>query len=133
MLQSFDLSTDTDCSFNVIPYYVYCDNKTVLYFVNNTADISGNVLYGGKISECLGFDCIFDYPQQTSLSVVSSDPIQVCSCESNRQNCSITNINITNIPAGIDVNISLATVSIKDGLTKGMIKLTTDNSSNDIV
>ena len=134
VLQSFDLTTETDCSFNVIPYYVYCDNKTVLYFVNNTADISGNVLYGGKISNCLDFDfdCTFDYPQQTGLSAVSSDPIQVCFCESDKQNCSITNINITSIP-GIDVTISLATVGIKDGLTKGMIKLTTDNSSNDIV
>ena len=134
VLQSFDLSTNTDCSFNVIPYYVYCDNKTVLYFVNNTADISGDVLYGGKISDCLNFDFdrIFDYPQQTGLSVVSSDPVQVCFCESDRQNCSITNINITSIP-GIDLNISLATVGIKHGLTKGVIKLTADNSSNNIV
>ena len=125
---------NTDCSFKVIPYNPYFETKAVLYFVNNTADISGDVLYGGKISYCFNFnfDCVFDYHQQIGLSSVSSDPIQVCFCESNRQNCSITNINITSIP-GIDVNISLATVGIKDGLTKGVVKLTTDNSSNNIV
>ena len=125
---------NTDCSFKVIPYNPYFETKAVLYFVNNTADISGDVLYGGKISYCFNFnfDCVFDYRQQIGLSPVSSDPIQVCFCKSNRQNCSITNINITSIP-GIDVNISLATVGIKDGLTKGVVKLTTDNSSNNIV
>ena len=132
--QSLGLNSNTVCSFKVISNHLYSDTKTVLYFVNNTADISGDVLYGGKISDCLdfNFDCVFDYRQQIGLSPVSSDPIQVCFCESNRQNCSITNISITSIP-GIDVNISLATVGIKDGLTKGVIKLTTDNSSNNIV
>ena len=44
-------------------------------------------------------------------------------CELNKQNCSINNINITAIP-GIDINISLATVVAKKGLTEGVIKLT---------
>ena len=110
------------------------DIKIMLYFVNNTADISGDVLYGGGISNCRNFmfDYHFYYPQQTGLSVVSSDPIKVCFCESNRQNCSIRNINITAIP-GINVNISLATVGNKDGLTKGVIKLTTSDSSSSTV
>ena len=118
----------TNCPFNDLSYYNN-DTKTILYFVNNTADISGDVLYGGKISKCTNFDFDyqFHYPQQTGLSVVSSDPIKVCFCESNIQNCSITNFNITAIP-GINVNISLATVGNKDGLTKGVIKLTTTDS-----
>ena len=123
----------TFCTFNIFSYY---NNgfKPMLYFVNNTADISGDVLYGGEISDCVNFDFDhqFHYPQQTGLSVVSSNPIQVCFCESNIQNCSITNFNITAIP-GINVNISLATVGNKDGLTKGVIKLTTsDNSSSTV-
>ena len=122
----------TDCSFKVIPYHYPNDTKTVLYFVNNTADISGDVLYGGKIDNCtstLYFDHLFHYPQQTGLSVVSSDPIQICFCEANRQNCSITNVSVLIIP-GFYGNISLATVGILDGLTEGVIKLTSsDNSS----
>ena len=121
------------CSFKNFLYYNTIA-KTMLYFVNNTADVSGDVLYGSRISFCLNFDfdLQFHYPQQTGLSVVSSDPIQVCFCESNRQNCSIRNITITAIP-GINVNILLATVGNKDGLTKGVIKLTTSDSSSSTV
>ena len=128
--QVIDDNNLTICSFKNFLYYNTIA-KTMLYFVNNTADVSGDVLYGSKISFCLHFDFDhqFHYPQQTGLSVVSSDPIQVCFCESNRQNCSIRNINITAIP-GINVNISLATVGNKDGLTKGVIKLTTSDGSS---
>ena len=128
--QVIDGNDLTICSFKNFPYY-NTNNKTMLYFVNNTAYVSGDVMYGGKISNCLNFDFDhqFHYPQQTGLSVVSSDPIQACFCESNRQNCSIRNITITAIP-GINVNISLATVGNKDGLTKGVIKLTTSDSSS---
>ena len=122
----------TDCSFKVIPYHYPNDTKTVLYFVNNTADISGDVIYGGKIDDCtstLYLAQLFHYPQQTGLSVVSSDPIQVCFCQSNRPNCSITNISIFVTP-GYDVNVSLAAVGMFDGLTQGVIKLNlSDNSS----
>ena len=52
----------------------------MLYFVNNTADISGDVLYGGIIYDCVNFDFDqqFYHPQQAGLSVVSSDHIKVC-------------------------------------------------------
>ena len=121
----------TDCFFKVIPYHYPNDTKTVLYFVNNTADISGDVLYGCKIDDCtntLYFDQLFHYPQQTGLSVVSSDPIQVCFCQSNRPNCTITSFNIL-ITLGFDVNVSLATVGILDGLTQGVIKLNSSDNS----
>ena len=130
--QVLDVNIATECSFKVIPYHDANDTKTVLYFVNNTADISGDVLYGGKIDNCtstLYFDHLFYYPQQTGLSVVSSDPIQVCFCESNKQNCSITSISVFTTP-GNDINVSLATVGISNGLTEGVIKLNaSDNSS----
>ena len=126
--QVIDSSDVTICTFVSFPYND--GTNIMLYFVNNTADISGDVLYGGQFSNCINydFDHLFCYPNQTGLSVVSSDPIQVCFCELNRQNCSITNVNITAIP-GVNVNILLATVGNKDGLTKGAIKLTTSDSS----
>ena len=127
------VNSTIDCSFNVIPYHYPNDTKTVLYFVNNTADISGDVLYGGKIDDCtntLYFNNLFHYPQQTGLSVVSSDPIQVCFCETNRQNCSITNLSIFTTSQIIDINISLATVGILDGLTQGVFKLNSLDKSS---
>ena len=130
VVDSFDI---TFCTFNNLSYYNN-GSKAMLYFVNNTANISGDVLYGGKIIKCVNFDFDhqFHYPQQTGLSAVSSNPIQVCFCESNIQNCSIKIFNITAIP-GININISLAAVGNKFGLTKGVIKLTTsDNSSSTV-
>ena len=130
----FDVDHTTDCSFKVIPYHYPNDTKTVLYFVNNTADISGDVLYGGKIDNCTStfyFDHLFHYPQQTGLSVVSSDPIQVCFCESKMPNCSIIAMNVSAIP-GAYVIVSLATVGIKDSLTEGVIKLNLSENSSTV-
>ena len=55
------------------------------------------------IVSILYFDQLFSYyPQQTGLSLVSSDPIQVCFCESNRQDCSVKSIKITAMPSMIE-------------------------------
>ena len=72
------------------------------------------------ISNC-NFDDIFNY-QQRGLSIVSSDPIHMCFCGSNKPNCSINNTKVAVIP-GTDVKIPLATVVSKDGLTKDVIML----------
>ena len=107
-------------SFEVIPHHSYYNSSAVFYFVTNTVAISGDILYGGNVDKCYKddeFKTLFHYSQQTGLSMVSSDPIKVCFCELNKQNCSINNINITAIP-GIDINISLATVVAKNGLTE---------------
>ena len=132
--QVFGEENTTDCFFKVIPYHDPNDTKTVLYFVNNTADISGDVLYGGKIDDCTNtpyFKHLFDYTQQIGLSVVSSDPIQVCFCQLNRPNCSITNISIFAMP-GIEVNVLIATVGLQNGTTEGVIKLTSSDSSSTV-
>ena len=122
------LNTDiyTKCTFQAIP----SNASAGLYFVNNTANISGDVLYGGEIDDCR-FNNFFHYPKQDGLSVVSSDPIEVCFCVSHKPNCSIQKMNVTAMP-GIDVNISLATVGLLNGLTKGVIKLSSPDSSSNV-
>ena len=115
------------CSF--VLHRSYYNSSAVLYFVNNKADISGDVLYGGNFDNCFNerdFKSLFHYSQQKGNSIVSSDPIQVCFCEYNTQNCSITNITMTAIP-GIDVSVSLAIAGLKDGLTEGVVKLTSSD------
>ena len=129
-----DIVIPTDCPFKVIPYNYSDEYKPVLYFVNNTDSISGDVLYGNKIADCLyrlHFDNLFNYSQQKGQSVVSSDPVQVCFSESDKQNCSISSIDIT-LMLGNDVNVSLATVGIKNGLTEGVIKLRSSDSSSNV-
>ena len=123
------VNISTEC---FISYNSSDNSSAVLNFINNIAERSGDVLYGGDLNTLWcsnNFDLLFSYPQQTGLSVVSSDPIQVCFCEFNTPNCSVKNISITAM-SGIDVTISLATVGSRNGLTNGMIKLT-DISSNE--
>ena len=117
----------TKCSFQVNPH----NANASLYFVNNKASVSGDVLYGGKIDNC-NFDSLFHYQQQKRLSVVSSDPIKVCFCVLKKPNCSISNKKVTVMP-GIDFNIPLVIVGSKDGLTKGIIKLTSSDSSSTLL
>ena len=51
-----------------------------------------------------------------------SDPIQVCSCEADKLNCYIPSKMVIIIPE-IDINISLVSVGIKNGLTEDVITL----------
>ena len=124
--QLLDADIYTNCSFLTIPNHA----SARLYFVNNTANVSGDVLYGGQINDCR-FNDLFHYPQQGGLSAVSSDPIEVCFCVSDKPDCSIPNMNITAMP-GIGVNIPLATVGSLNGLTKGVIKLSSPDSSSTV-
>ena len=124
---ALDRTIPTPCFFQVISD----STNATLYFVNNTADISGDVLYGANIEYCVGnhyFSELFNYSQQTgpSVDLVSSDPIQVCFCQSNAPNCSIKYVNTTAIP-GITINISLVTVGSLNGLAEGIIQLTSSN------
>ena len=101
--------------------FSYPSDATV-YFVNNTAGISGDVLYGGNIEDCENIhDYFYYFPQRTSHSI-SSDPTQVCFCESEILDCSIKSTNKTAIP-GIGINVSLAAVGSLNGLTIGKIRL----------
>ena len=108
-----------------------------LYFINNSADISGDVSYGGNVDSCYGHDLfksIFNYTlQQTGLSVVSSDPIQICFCESNRPVCS-KKYDKKNVLPGRMFNISLAAVGSQNGTTPASVQLTEyQNKSNSTV
>ena len=70
-----------------------------LIFKNNSADVAGNVLFGGVIDNCRltgpysynnsgkVFDVLVDIDDKTS-SNISSHPFYVCPCENNLQNCS---------------------------------------------
>ena len=113
------------------------DIMAPLYFINNSANISGDVLYGGNVDSCsdnYSFKSIFNYTlQQTGLSVVSSDPIQICFCESEIPVCSKKYDNKTVLP-GRRFNISLAAVGSQNGTTTAAVQLTEyPNKMNSIV
>ena len=74
-----------------------------LIFKNNSADVAGSVLYGGVIDNCKlahGLDShssgeVFNMivhtdneTEDNTTSTISSDPLQICPCESSHPNCS---------------------------------------------
>ena len=70
-----------------------------LVFKNNSADIAGSVLYGGAIDNCklIGLDTfssgeVFDklvhIEDDNKPSNISSDPLHICPCKNNLQDCS---------------------------------------------
>ena len=78
-----------------------------LVFQSNSADAAGSVLYGGAIDSCKLTDLdsnssgeVFDmivYNNDTdynTTSNVSSDPLQICPCESNHPDCSKHRYNV---------------------------------------
>ena len=99
----------------------------------NKADIAGSVLFGGEIESCslyfvneFGlsyFNETFNYSAQTGLSVISSEPTDVCFCNDNNTiNCSQTQLTMTAYP-GEEINISVATVGQENGVAPGIVEI----------
>ena len=123
--QVINQNTYIPCFFQILSNNYYYSNAR-LYFMNNSAEKSGDVLYGGNPDSCSNgyeFDVLFNYTEQTGLSVVSSDPIQVCFCVSETPNCSTKHLHITILPGSI-YNVSLAALGSMNGLTTGAVRLT---------
>ena len=83
--------------------------NTSLMFVNNTARLAGDILYGGWVDfcNCTGktctgvdvFDELFHFQKLSSqLSPVSSNPTRVCVCINDHPDCNITDYNVTAYP-----------------------------------
>ena len=108
------------------------NSHTDIYFVNNTAGVAGDILYGGNQNNCavnLDDESIssifqyinFNYTMQTGLSIIASDPIRVCFCDSGRPNCSKTLLISTVFP-GDSFNISSAVVGEGNGIVPGVVR-----------
>ena len=123
---------DAKCFLQPVIYNYSINTDIVAYFVNNTADVAGDVLYGGYQSECnVNVDyenklSVFqhvnlNYTMQTGLSIIASDPIGVCICDSGRPNCNRTLLDRKVFP-GDSFNISVAVVGQGDGIVPGIVR-----------
>ena len=122
-----------------------------LTFDSNTANYSGDGLYGGAVDYCFTylhfktpwhhsgyyfsseiFNTIFDFTQQPGISNISSDPYGVCLCdESGRRNCSIKSYKFPkSVHPGEMFNISATTVGQRHGVAPATIKATVTSSHN---
>ena len=115
--------------------------NTFMYFDGNSAGYAGSAIYGGSIDDCwLDCDLIPNYNcsshtsgvifnniskfinMNTSTSLISSDPFQLCPCENGQPNCEQDYVpkRIDSYP-GQMANISLALVGQRNGFSPGTV------------
>ena len=116
-------------------------NKTNgIYCYNNTANLSGSVLYGGSIDQCSLlpatwiylkfpnssdlFNATFHYSpsSDSNISLISSDAVRACFCNGYDQDCSLDIYIIEGYP-GQMVYIPIVTVGQRFGTTTGTLKV----------
>ena len=115
---------------------------THMVFEGNTAISAGSVLYGGNVDSCMQnfvldylsngpqilltipaviFDRVFDYTAQHGLSVIASDPIVVCFCNSSGfPGCLVQTVERDIFP-GESFNVSVVIVGLRDGVVPGSV------------
>ena len=119
-------------------FFQYYDNivpqSVKVIITENEADIAGTVLYGGDINKCLlftpdetrgseSFNKTFDYSTQTGLSVISSEPTDVCFCNNNNTiNCSQTQLTMKAYP-GEEIDIFVVTVGQLNGVAPTILQI----------
>ena len=109
-------------------------------FINNTAIVSGSLLYGGNIDYCILlpnswisnfvpsgsalFNMTFQYssPNDSNVSVIASDAVRACFCNQLQPDCSLDAITINAYPGEI-INIPAITVGQRFGATRGTLKV----------
>ena len=116
-----------------------------LEFINNSASIAGDAIYGGSLDSCftianysyngtrdtaIMLPMFSDMTGQTGSSWVSSDPQGVCFCDVNEQlshyQCQTEHPKIEVYP-GEKFTVSMITIGQMYGSTPGSIKVTLDN------
>ena len=106
-----------------------------LEFYGNTAGIAGDVLYGGSIEQCaiIQLPEFFYYEDQTGLSVLTSDPTQVCTCNSlNEIMCNGHVLEISTLP-GVPFALSVSAIGFGDGLTPAIIQVQNQGTNHSII
>ena len=88
-----------ECFFQLTGQNLSSGHDAQLFFKNNSADVAGNVLFGGVVDNCIltglysynssgkVFDMLVNSDDNTT-SNISSNPFHICQCEKNLPNCS---------------------------------------------
>ena len=94
-----------------------------LEFYGNTAEIAGDVLYGGSIEQCTIVQSFFYYEDQTGLSVLTSDPTQVCICNSLNEIMCNGHVLEINTLSGVPFALSVSAFGLGNGLTPAIVQV----------
>ena len=94
-----------ECFFQPIGQNLFSGSDAQLIFMNNCADVAGNVLFGGVVDNCKltglysndssgeVFDMLVNTDDNTN-SNISSHPFHVCRCENNVPKCNESSYNV---------------------------------------
>ena len=99
-------------------------------FSDNSAGVTGSMLYGGNLDRCEHamklFDskCLANYSTNSKLeqSLISSDPVQLCVCENEEVVCNVRTINIITLP-GEPFTIAMVALGQRNGTTPAVVSL----------
>ena len=134
-----------ECSQAIPPCFFQVSDSTritqsLIHLYNNTANKSGDAIYGGAIDQCYSFgpynesnkrevfNTLFDISPLNNHSI-SSNPIKVCFCKESVPDCSVTHNNSGSIYPGGTLSLSLVIVGQKDGIVPGIVLLIPQNTS----
>ena len=127
-----------ECSQAIPPCFFqvkYNTSKKLIHLHNNTANNSGNAVYGGAVDYCYMygeyvrninktrvFDNTFDIVPSNQNSI-SSNPIKVCFCSSGAPNCGRSTFwNYTRpVYPGGSLSVTVVVVGQKDGPVPGLV------------
>ena len=129
-VSSDDLSSymaKEECFFQPTGQNLSSGSDAQLIFKNNSADVAGNVLFGGVVDNCQltglysnnssgeVFDMLVNTDDNTN-SNISSNPFHVCRCENNLPNCSESSYNVPYaVYPGETFQVSVVTVGQRNG------------------
>ena len=89
-----------------------------IHFSNNSAGQAGSAVYGGTIT---GSEFHFNGPAQNSVSLISSDPYQVCICINSKPNCTINNVSVEILP-GQSYHLEVVATGQREGIAPATIQ-----------
>ena len=141
---SESMGTQMRCFFQINdPNGTLLNPSRSMFFVGNSAGYAGSAIYGGNIDDCwLNCDLIPNYncsshtsgmifnntstfiSSNTSVSLISSDPYELCPCENGNPHCEQDFVpgRINTYP-GQKTNISLAPVGQRNGFSPGTVHM----------
>ena len=102
-----------------------------LFFMNNTAEVAGTTLFGGRVDRGL----LFLVNTDDDPSNIASEPTRVCPCEYSIPNCNLTSVMVSHYPRkryefeAVTVGQKLGTVP---SVVQPIISSAYNNFANDV-
>ena len=96
-----------------------------LFFMNNTAEVAGTTLFGGRVDKGL----LFLVNTDDDPSNIASEPTRVCPCENSIPNCNLTSVMVNHYP-GKRYEFEAVAVGQKLGTVPSVVQAKISSANN---